>query len=138
MAWYRQEDQVNLEDFDPNGDYTSYQLDLYASAMLKEDIKKNGNVNHVLLKDHLASRDRREIKVDATKIDGTITDMLARSDRPVDHSGDNQRMYNRSHPKGRKVNSLAQRRNAGASYYRVIPYLLFFPYNLWHTILKIL
>lgn len=117
MAW-RYQETVDLSTFDPEGCYTSRELDAYAEAMLKEDIKEHGNVRNVLLRDHLASRDRREIKVDATKIDGNITNLLPKSDRPVDGSGDGQMMYNRTHPKGRKVNSIEQRRANGASFFR--------------------
>lgn len=34
-------------------------------------------------------------------------------------SRDGQRMYNRTHPAGRKVNSLEARKRHGASYYRI-------------------
>lgn len=118
MGWRYQQEPVDLSTFDPEGDYTVSELDAFASQMLKEDIKQNGNIRHVLLKDHLAARDRREIKVDATQIDGKITDLLPKSDRPVNASGDGQMMYNRTHPKGRKVNSIEQRRANGASFFR--------------------
>lgn len=118
MAWYRKQEQVDFETFDETKDYTPHQLDLYANALLKDDIRENGNVNNILLPDHLISRSRREHLVDSSNIDGTITQMLSPKDRPVDHSGDNQRLYNRSHPKGRKVNSKKARKSSGASYYR--------------------
>lgn len=97
----------------------------FADAILKEDIKKRKeegtekDAPQVLFKEHLESRDRREYSVDATQIDGTLTNMLKKnSDRPVDVSGDGQMFYNRTHPKGRKVNSKEQRSRHGASYYR--------------------
>jgi hypothetical protein len=118
MRYWRREEPVDLSTFDPDGKYTPAELDRYAEAMLKEDIRENGNVGHVLLTDHLKQRARREHPVDASNIDGTITQMLSKTDRPVDSAGDGQKLYNRSHPRGRKVNSKRQRTTHGASYYR--------------------
>lgn len=118
MYWQKQL-EVDLSTFDPNGKYTDRELDAYADAMLKEDIREHGNVRHVLLKDHLDSRRRREYPVDASKIDESLTNLLPKNnDRPVNASGDGQMMYNRTHPRGRKVNSKEQRQRHGASFYR--------------------
>ena len=119
MRYWRKEEPVDLSTFDPNGSYTPAELDRYAEAMLKEDIRENGNVGHVLLTDHLKQRARREHPVDASNIDGTITQILdSNKTRPNDASGDGQKLYNRSHPRGRKVNSKRQRTKHGASFYR--------------------
>lgn len=118
MYWQKQL-EVDLSTFDPNEKYTDRELDAYADAMLKEDIREHGNVRHVLLKDHLDSRRRREYPVDASKIDESLTNLLPKNnDRPVNASGDGQMMYNRTHPRGRKVNSKEQRQRHGASFYR--------------------
>jgi hypothetical protein len=47
-----------------------------------------------------------------------ITAHLPKSDRPGVTAGDGQMMYNRTHPRGRKVNSVEQRKRNGASWYR--------------------
>lgn len=104
---------------------TSHQeFDPFTDAILKEDIKakkdreEEDDAPVILFKEHIISRERREVPVDATQIDGTLTNMLKKSDRPVDASGDGQMMYNRTHPRGRKVNSKEQRTKHGASFYR--------------------
>ena len=118
--WYQRTEPVDFNDFDPDRrDYTQTELDAYAEALLKEDIKENGNVRHILFKEHLAARDRREIKVGDGIADETLTNLLSKNkDRPVSAAGDGQMMYNRTHPRGRKVNSKEQRSRNGASYYR--------------------
>ena len=119
MAWIVKPEPVDLSTFDPNSsDYTSDQLEAYADAMLKEDIKENGNQNHILFKEHLAARARREIKVGSGVVDDMITAHLPKSERPGVTAGDGQMLYNRTHPRGRKVNSREQRAKNGASYYR--------------------
>lgn len=119
MTWFYKPEPVDLSEFEPtNTEYTDEQLEAYADAMLKEDIKANGNKNHILFKEHLAARARREIKVGAGVVDDVITAHLPKSERPGVVAGDGQMMYNRTHPKGRKVNSREQRLRHGASYYR--------------------
>lgn len=120
MTYWQTYEPVNLDDFESTGDYNARELEAYADALLKKDIKENGNVQHILFKEHLEARGRREMKVDATKIDESITNALPKNDRAKAgvHVGDGQMMYNRTHPKGRKVNSQEQRRKHGASFFR--------------------
>ena len=61
-----------------------------------------GGENPILFEEHFQSRKRREIYTSAGVPDPNIV------------SG----IYNRTHPQGRKVNSLEQRRKNGASYFR--------------------
>jgi len=117
MPW-NQKTEVNLEDFDPNGNYSAKELEAYAEAMLKEDIKENGNVNHILFEEHIKTRWRREVPNSTGIADPTLTNLLGNPNRPVDHSGDGQMMFNRTHPRGRKTNSASQRKKNGASYFR--------------------
>jgi hypothetical protein len=58
--------------------------------------------NPILFEEHILSRKRREIYCKAGMPDPNIV----------------QGMYNRPHPQGRKVNTEAQRKKHGASYYR--------------------
>lgn len=120
--WYTKPEEVDLSEFNPDGDYTDRQLEAYADAMLKEDIKASGNVNNILFEEHLAARRRREVYARSQDSNGTvdeaITTGLPKTNRPGVHAGDGQMMYNRTHPSGRKVNSKEQRLRNGASYYR--------------------
>jgi hypothetical protein len=119
MAWIVKQEPVDLSEFDPDSsDYSSEQLEAYADAMLRKDIKENGNQKHILFKEHLAARARREIKVGSGVADDIITAHLPKSQRPGVTSGDGQMMYNRTHPRGRKVNSLEQRKRNSASFFR--------------------
>jgi hypothetical protein len=61
-----------------------------------------GGDNPILFEEHFQSRKRREIYTTVGTPDPNIV------------SG----IYNRTHPQGRKVNSLEQRRKNGASYFR--------------------
>jgi hypothetical protein len=61
-----------------------------------------GGEDPILFEEHIQSRRRREIYTAVGTPDPEIV------------SG----MYNRTHPQGRKVNSLEQRRKNGASYFR--------------------
>lgn len=61
-----------------------------------------GGANPILFEEHLHSRKRREIYTSVGTPDPNIV------------SG----IYNRTHPKGRKVNSPEQRKKNGASYFR--------------------
>jgi hypothetical protein len=61
-----------------------------------------GGDSPILFEEHIYSRKRREIYCKAGLPDPNIV----------------QGMYNRPHPQGRKVNSEAQRKKHGASYYR--------------------
>ncbi len=61
-----------------------------------------GGENPILFKEHFESRRRREIYCEVGTPDPSIV----------------QGSYNKSHPNGRKINSDAQRKRNGASYYR--------------------
>lgn len=61
-----------------------------------------GGDNPILFEEHIYSRKRREIYCKAGLPDPNIV----------------QGIYNRPHPQGRKVNSKAQRKKHGASFYR--------------------
>lgn len=61
-----------------------------------------GGDNPILFEEHFQSRRRREIYTSLGTPDPSIV----------------QGIYNRTHPQGRKVNSLEQRRKNGASYFR--------------------
>jgi hypothetical protein len=101
-----------LATFDPERHYSAAQLREITDAYLKRDArsidaetgKPRGikGENPILFEEHLKSRRRREIQTEGGTPDPALV------------SG----MYYRSHPQGRKVNSLAQRRESGASYYR--------------------
>jgi hypothetical protein len=58
--------------------------------------------NPILFEEHLKNRHKREIQTEAGTPDPNIVSGL----------------YNRSHPQGRKINSLEQRKRHGAGYYR--------------------
>lgn len=61
-----------------------------------------GGENPILFEEHIQSRRRREIYTSVGTPDPEIV----------------QGLYNRCHPQGRKVNSEAQRKKNGASFYR--------------------
>lgn len=97
---------------DPDREYTPRELEELATEILKEDAKQNRNIREhpaILFDDHLYHRKKREILADAGTLDGTLTNEL---------SPDGQRMYFRTHPKGRKVNTAEHRKQHGASYYK--------------------
>jgi hypothetical protein len=57
MAWITKQEPVDLSEFKPeSSEYSSDQLEAYADAMLKEDIKENGNKHHILFREHLDER----------------------------------------------------------------------------------
>lgn len=119
MAYYYKPLEVDLSEFEEDRtDYTNAELEAYTDALLRQDIKENGNTKNILFREHLAARDRREIKVGSGVADESLTNLLPKSDRPGVVSGDGQMMYNRTHPRGRKVNSKEQRLRNGASFYR--------------------
>jgi hypothetical protein len=119
MAYFQRIEPVDYSTFDPSkSDYSAAELEAYTDALLKLDIKENGNVENILFREHLAARDRREIKVGSGVADESLTNLLPKTDRPGVTSGDGQMMYNRTHPRGRKVNSKEQRLRNGASFYR--------------------
>lgn len=125
MAWQnRQKEQVDLSTLDDQGSYSNRELEAFADAMLRAD--KEGTENPtgwytqtgILFEEHLYSRSRREIGNASGIADPTLTRGLQDSQKPGRFSGDGQMMYNRTHPRGRKVNSKEQRDKNGASYYR--------------------
>lgn len=119
MGYFQRIEPADYSTFDlTKDDYSGAELEAYADAFLKQDIKENGNVQHILFREHLAARGRREMSVGSGVADGTLTNLLPKSDRPGVTSGDGQMMYNRTHPRGRKVNSKEQRSRNGASFYR--------------------
>jgi hypothetical protein len=66
--------------------------------------------NPILFENHLQERRRREIYTEIGTPDPSLTQ--DRFGRPT------QGIYNRTHPDGRKVNTISQRRKSGAAYYR--------------------
>lgn len=119
MRYFQRQEPVDFDTFDDGReDYSSSELEAYADALLRDDIKEHGNQKHILFREHLAARARREVSVGSGVADSTLTNLLPKSDRPGVTAGDGQMMYNRTHPRGRKVNSKEQRSRNGASYYR--------------------
>jgi hypothetical protein len=120
MSWQRRftRDPVDPDTFDPeNNDYTGRDLEDYADAILRKDAKEDNPIhgeNPILFEEHLYNRRRREILVTS----GTPDDIQGLDDERGIHRGDGQKIFNRTHPQGRKVNSEHQRRKNGASYYR--------------------
>lgn len=114
MAWYRtRQEEVDLDTFDPEGDYTGKELEAFATAMLRKDSRENKDEwqeKGILFDSQLANRYRREVY---NKHGVPIAEDLSPAGM-----GDGQTMYNRTHPQGRKVNSDKQRREHGASFYR--------------------
>ena len=119
MAWQRRNarDLPDPETLDPEGDYTGRELEEYADALLRQDARTHNPINGenpILFEEHLYNRRRREILVAS----GTPDELQGLEDKPGVTRGDGQRIFNRTHPQGRKVNSEDQRRRNGASYYR--------------------
>lgn len=101
----------SLEDFDPSKTYTPAQLEAYSDLMIDQDRRNRPDKEgypKVLMQEHVETQWQREVN-SGTEIDPAIT---------VEGSPDGQRMYNRTHPEGRKVNSPEQRKKNGASWYR--------------------
>ena len=105
---FRKEALLELEEFDPTrDDYTERELAMYADKFLRE--AGATEECQFLFQEHIEPRWRKEVRVETGTPDQSITNSL---------SPDGQTMYNRQHPQGRKVNSDAQRKSNGASYYR--------------------
>lgn len=109
-------DEEVVFDLTKSGDYTPSQIDRFTDAILRADAKVHPikGENPILFDEHIMNRKRREIQVGSgtpDKIDGLD------NERGI-HKGDGQKIFNRTHPQGRKVNSAHQRRVNGASYYR--------------------
>jgi hypothetical protein len=94
------------------GATTPWELDRFADVILWNDID-NGRSNLqepvILMYEHLKERRKREVYVASGTPDEKITNEL---------SSDGQMIYWRTHPRGRKVNELKQRKKNRASYYR--------------------
>lgn len=131
MAWgrFNKPEVVDLASFDPEADYSARELEAYADAFLKADSKDQEQKRqageefvqtNILFADHLYNRSRREIGNASGIADPTLTAGLqdTKYKKPGRFTGDGQMMYNRTHPRGRKVNSPEQRKTNGASYYR--------------------
>ena len=105
---HRKEFTQDLAPFDPEKtDYSDRELELYADKMLRE---AGSDPEHpILFQEHIEPRWRKELNTLSGTPDQGISNSL---------SPDGQRMFNRQHPQGRKVNSTEQRRTNGASYYR--------------------
>jgi hypothetical protein len=91
--------------FEAGQKYTPSQLDIFASLILRQEIKQGNNLkgkNPILLAEHLKTRQRREIYNSTGVPDPSIQ----------------QGLYWRVHPSGRKVNSEEARKKSGASFYR--------------------
>jgi hypothetical protein len=82
---------------------------MYANVMLREDRLDNPDGPRILFQEHIEPDWRREVLAKSGTIDDEVTKSLSK---------DGQMMYNRQHPQGRRVNSEAQRKTNGASYYR--------------------
>ena len=114
----RQSQPVDIETFSEKSKYTSAELEEYATAILKQDRKDSKNDHNILFEDQLYNKKKREVLVDASEIDGTLTNSMQDKEKPGVYKGDQQKMYNRSHPLGRKTNTDLARKTLGASYYR--------------------
>ena len=116
---YNKPEVVDFDTFDPNATYTARELEAFSEALLRADAKDNPDVEtNILFAEHLYSRQRREIGNSTGIADPTLTASLQDKNKPGRFAGDGQMMYNRTHPRGRKVNSEEQRKKNGASYYR--------------------
>ncbi len=105
-------ENFELDKFDPNASYSSSELEAYTDLLLKEDNKRRPEKDgfpQIIFQEQAESRWSREVTSGTGDIDPTIS---------AEGSPDGQRMYNRTHPEGRKINSEQQRKDHGASYYR--------------------
>jgi hypothetical protein len=91
-------------------------LERFTTLLLMGDSRESGDRHNILFESHLANRKKREVPVDPLMIDPAFS--KKKQESAAKTSGDGQRMFFRSHPEGRKVNSKEQRRRHGASYYR--------------------
>ena len=101
--------RYDIADFDPEKDYSAADLEAYTDMLLWEDAQKNPDGPKVLFQEHIENRWNREV---LNKY-GVPDDEITHSQSP-----DGQTIYNRTHPEGRRVNSSAQRKKNGASWYR--------------------
>jgi hypothetical protein len=109
----KKEDLPQLEEFDQREKLTPWQLDRFADRILWNDIeggRQNFDEPVVLMFEHLHERRKREIYVSSGVPDSALMAEAL--------SVDGQFMYWRTHPQGRHVNSLKQRKKNRASWYR--------------------
>lgn len=104
---------LDEKDFDPHATYTDRDLEMYANAILSKDVSEHPDGPRILFQEHIEPKWRREVSPGKDSKTGTVDSTLTNATSP-----DGQRMYNRQHPEGRKVNSKQQRESNGASYYR--------------------
>lgn len=105
--------------FDPDQEYTPKMLEAFATSALKKDRKhlKNGGIS-ILFDDQLYKFSKREVCVDSSQIDGTLTNMMQDPNRPGIHTGDGHKIFNRTHPLGRPTNDKEARKERGESFYK--------------------
>ncbi len=107
---------VDLRNLDPSSKYASpHFMDQFGEAMLRADIGRAESPQryqkHVLgvkFDGQLKKIETREKSASEGVVDQAITDA---------GSPDGQRMYNRAHPEGRRVNTEEQRKEHGSSYF---------------------
>ena len=96
------------------------ELDELADQYLRDDIKNNDSHlmtgdNPILFFEHVKSRWRREVQTGEGIPDPHLS---IDGGKPGAKTNNQPGLYNRTHPRGRKVNSEEQRRRHGASFYR--------------------
>lgn len=100
-----------MAEIHPSYEYTSWELNELADELLREDARNErpiGEYPAILFNEHLYHRRKREILSTSGVVDEALTNEL---------SPDGQRMFHRTHPEGRKVNSPEQRKR-GSSFYK--------------------
>lgn len=107
---------IDLNNLDPSSKYSSSSfMEQFAEAMLREDINKQESPQryqkHVLGIKFDGQLKKIETREKHSK-SGTVDDSITAAGSP-----DGQRIYNRSHPEGRKVNTEEQRKEHGSSYF---------------------
>src|SRR4051812_12480985 len=105
--------------------YTPREIDELTDQFLRADAKSInpetgkergiGGENPILFQEHIQARWRREIQTANGIPDPHLS---IDGGKPGVKTNNQPGLYNRTHPKGRKVNSEEQRRKHGASYYR--------------------
>jgi len=118
---FQKQEPVDFADFDESEEYNGRELEAFADSLLRADSKQFNNYSReqgILFPEHIYTRQRREIGNSSGVADPTLTASLQDKQKPGRHTGDGQAIYNRTHPRGRKVNSEQQRRDNGASFYR--------------------
>ena len=107
---------VDLKNIEPSSKYTTtFFMEQFGEAMLREDINKQESPQRyqkhtlgVKFDGQLKKIESREKHSKSGVVDDSITAAA---------SPDGQRLYNRSHQDGRRVNTEEQRKEHGSSYY---------------------